>query len=358
MLGDFVSLAKKEGWSGAGFQVYLNNKPYKTDPAWTLTTGSTPWTLDEPFNFWDFRALGYFGKLFHEGAGKHEALKIDYRIDISRYPYHRTQLDGVVDLAVVNRDLYLHRRLIFDHARRNKVEIWNYGTANPVSSSNLSAAGWVLSCYAMGCNGVLPWSTVKYGGKYLKGETSGDTQQRALFIVASESQKPKVYGTLRLAAFREAELLVEYLEILRARKKTTRGQLERLIRNYLSLDAVFSVSGKYAEDAGTISFADLTSTQLWQLRRHLLSVLAATPAPPDGGTVGSDAAASGDGGSPPTVDPDDDGCGCVHADPARSMVAGGLLLLLLLVLRRRAASARGRGALGRPHWLADFRKGG
>lgn len=333
VLADFVALAKKEKWT-AGFQVYLNNKPYKGDPAWTLVSGSTPWTLDEPYNYWDFRALGYFGKLFHEGAGQHAPVKIDYRIDISRYPYHRGQLDGVVDLAVVNRDLYLFRRLIFAHARTNKTEIWNYGTANTPASSNLAAAGWVLSCYALGCRGLVPWSTVKYGDKYLTGVTSGDSQQRALFIVAADGKTPKVYGTLRLAAFREAALIVEYLELLRARTGATEGQMERLIRNYLSLDAAFSVSGAYAEDAGTISFKDLTSTQLWQLRRHALEALVAAPPLPDGGGSVGDSGPAGDGSG--GQDPGDDGCGCAHASAPYS--APGLLLLLAAVLwiRRRS----------------------
>ncbi len=334
VLSDFVALAKKQGWTGAGLQVYLNNKPYPDDPAWKLVAGSTPWILDEPKSYWDFRALGYFGKLFLDGAGKHDPVKIDYRVDVSRYRYHRGQLDGLVDLAVVSSELYLQRRLVFDHAARNKAEIWNYGMANKVYSSNLAAAGWVLSCYAMGCRGVLPWSTVKHGTKYLTGVTSGDSQQRALFIVAADKQTPEVYGSLRLAAFREAALLVEYLEALRARKGATTGQIERLIRNYLSLEAAFSISGKYAEDAGTISFSDLTSTQLWQLRRHVLEVLDKTPALPDAGAPGGDAGV--DSGSPsgdagPEAGDDGDGCSCAHSTGGAT-VPGVVLVLVLGVL--------------------------
>lgn len=338
VLGDFVSLAKSKSWTKAGFQVYLNNKPYSKDPDFTIVSGSTPWTLDEPFNFWDFRALGYFGGLFSAGAAKHEPVDIQFRVDISRYPYHRNQLDKIMDLAVVSRTLYLFRRLIFDHAQRNNVEIWNYGTANPVSSSNLAAAGWVLSCYAMGCQGVLPWSTVKYGSKYLKGELSGDTQQRALFIVAADSQTPEVFPTLRLAAFRQAELLVEYLGLLRQRTQSTAGQMERLIRHYLSLDAAFSVSGSYAEDAGTISFKDLTSTQLWRLRTHVLDLLAKTPVKPadggadSGGDSGATGPDSGDGSTTPTQPPEE-GCGCAHAPGPPEM--WGIIFLLGAWRRRR-----------------------
>ena len=265
---DFVGLAKSNKWNDAGFQVYLNNKP--RGDYYTIGDGSTPWTLDEPVNFWDFRALGYFGKLFKEGAGDHSPVDVKYRIDISRYPYHRGQLDGLVDLAVVNRDLYTFRRLIFDIAIRDDVEIWNYGTANKITDSNASAVGWILSCYAMGGRGVLPWSTVKKGDKYLAGVTGNDHQQRALFVVAEDGQAPQVYPSLRLAAYRRGELDVEYLEILKERGSYTTAQIERLIKKYLNLDAAFSVSSAYAEDAGTISFADLTSTQLWQLRTHVM----------------------------------------------------------------------------------------
>lgn len=102
----------------------------------------------------------------------------------------------------------------------------------------------------MGCRGVLPWNRVVQGDKYLKGELSGSGQQYALFIVVSDKNPARVVPTLRLAAFREGALLAEYLELLRRRKKATQGQMERLIRSYLSMDAVFSISGTYTEDAG------------------------------------------------------------------------------------------------------------
>ncbi len=271
ILGDFVTLAKTNSWYDAGFQVYLNNKP--RGDHYTIGDGSTPWTLDEPVNFWDFRALGYYGQLFKDGAGAHAPVDLKYRIDISRYPYHRGQLDGLVDLAVVNRDLYVFRRLIFDIAKKDSVEIWNYGTANRVTDSNVSAAGWILSCYAMGGSGILPWSTVHDDADLLNGVTGNDLQQRSLFIITDDGQTPVVYPSLRLAAFREGEILAEYLAFLKDQGGFTTGQMERLINNYLDLDTAFSVSGSYAEDAGTISFDDLTSTQLWQLRTHVLDTI-------------------------------------------------------------------------------------
>ena len=288
LLADFASLATKRSWKNAGFQVYLNNKPNKADARFTIDKGSTPWVLDEPVSFWDFRALGYYGRLFRDTIKKNTPLNLKFRIDISRYRYHRGQLDGVVDLAVVNRELFTSRRLIFDLAERDGIEVWNYGTPHQVWQSNLNGTGWVLGCYAIGCEGILPWSTVKYGSQYLKGVTGGDSQKLALFIVAEDdAQATKVYGSLRLAAYRRGALDVDYLELLRKRGGYTRGQIERLIRHYLDLDAAFSVSSSYAESAGAPKFDKLDAIQLWRLRTHVLNTLIGLQdVPPTEGPLG------------------------------------------------------------------------
>ena len=346
VVADFVELATANGWTDAGFHIYLNNKPWPSDPPYTIVDGSTPWTLDEPVSYWDFRALGYFGQMVAAGAAAAGDVDIQYRIDVSRYPYHRGQLDGLVDLAVVNRDIFIFRRLVFDIARRDGTEIWNYGTANRVTSGNISAAGWVLSCYAVGCRGIVPWSTVQYGADYLTGTAAGQ-QQLALFVVASDSQTPEVVPSLRLAAFRRAALDVEYLELLRQGGDYTEGQIERLIRHYLDLDTAFSVSTDYAEDAGTISFSDLTSVQLWQLRSHVLDLLLLQDDP-----IGDDDDATGDDDDDSSGDDDhddddavddddsagddDDGsCACSGAGGSGAAVAW-LVLGCVLGVRRRS----------------------
>ncbi|MEM6473500.1 MAG: hypothetical protein AAF802_28330, partial [Planctomycetota bacterium] len=77
VLADFARLARSKKWMETGFQVYFNNKGSLNDPQ------KSPWILDEPTSFWDYRALQYYGELTDRGRDQAN-VHIDYRVDISR----------------------------------------------------------------------------------------------------------------------------------------------------------------------------------------------------------------------------------------------------------------------------------
>jgi hypothetical protein len=269
LLANFVTLAESRAWTEAGFQVYLNNKRH-------------PWDFDEPYDFWDFKALAYYGSLFDLGTADNDEIDIRYRIDISRPQYHRKLLAGKVDLAVVSRALFTYPRLVRAEAERDGTEVWNYGTAPAVYTSNHNVQGWPLLAYAFGASGILPWSSVKYTSPaypYLTGVTSGDYQQRALYIVASDSNTPRVYSTLRMKAFRRAAQDIEYLEQAKQASGLTHGQVQRMILETLGDGATVEINPNYVEDAGTLAFTGLSEADFMLLRQRAAKIILGQDAP-------------------------------------------------------------------------------
>ena len=256
ILKDYVELTKSNNWDG-NFQIYLNNKP---------GGGYSKYTYDEPTSFWDFRANRYYSELVKQGTINKGDVDIQFRIDISRPQWHRNQLKDIIDLHVVGGSFWNYHRLVKENALREDFEIWNYGTANEVYNSNHNEVGWPLMSYAYGATGILPWSTVKTGSQYLSGVTSGDSQKRALYIIETDSQNPKVYSTLRMKAFMRGALDTEYLEILKNQEGLTDGQIENLIVEQIGESFSLATSGAYVEDAGTLNFNDVTEEEFFNLR--------------------------------------------------------------------------------------------
>lgn len=268
LLADFVELAENRHWTNAAFQVYLNNKQH-------------PWDFDEPYDFWDFKALAFYADLFDQGTVDNSQINVRYRIDISRPQYHRNLLDGKVDLAVVGRDFFTFHRLVNQQAQRDGTEVWNYGTAHDVYKSNHNAQGWPMLAYAFGANGILPWSTIKYTSRadYLAGVTSGDDQKRALYIIDSDSQSPRVYSTLRMKAYRRAAQDIEYLHQAQTVSNLAAGQIQRMILNAIGDRASIDVSSDYVEDAGTLEFSGLSEVEFFTLRHRAAKIIENDSAP-------------------------------------------------------------------------------
>ncbi|GAG29360.1 unnamed protein product, partial [marine sediment metagenome] len=142
IMREFIALARRRGWTKTGFQVYLNNKGSLNDPA------RSPWILDEPTAYWDYRALAYYGDLVRRAKGKGRPLTLSYRIDISRPQFDRGELWGRADLWVVNTGAFkTYPRLVSDRAELDALEIWIYGTSNRPEEPNRATAAWVLEAY-------------------------------------------------------------------------------------------------------------------------------------------------------------------------------------------------------------------
>ena len=239
VLESFVQLAQQRNWTGTGFQVYLNNKGSLNDPE------RSPWVLDEPAGFWDYRALAWYGRLADRGRRNSAGITIDYRIDISRPEYARKQLDGRSDLWVVSGAAFrAYRTLVQEQQRRENLKVWIYGSASPVDESSRSIDVWVLDSWLGGATGVVPWQTLDKSGKALE---QGDTL--ALFILdPTAGERPAVRTSLRLKGFLHAQQLVEKLILVGRKGRLSDAELAELLRG--SLAAGLSVKKSNEEDAG------------------------------------------------------------------------------------------------------------
>ena len=250
VLRDFIAVAKREGWTNTGFQVYLNNKGKLHDKQ------RAPWILDEPTAYWDYRALAYYGNLVRKAKGSDCPITLRYRIDISRPQFDRGQLQGTCDMWVVNGGAFRdYPRLIADRAERTGELVWVYGTTNAVEESNRTTQAWALDAYRNGAWGVLPWQTINRSGSALH-----KADQLGLFIF----DEGHVRHSMRLKAYRRAQQDIEYLELLRKRLELSRGQLRAFIDHYVSLSG--SVVKRYAADAGTARYATLSPEAFRRLR--------------------------------------------------------------------------------------------
>ena len=255
ILKDFISHAQTQGWNDCGFQVYLNNKGSLTDPA------KAPWILDEPTEYWDYRALAYYGDLVTKSKNDNCPVNIQYRIDISRPQYDRGQLEAKSNLWVVSSSaMHQFPRIVADRAERTGEDIWVYGTSNRVEDSNRQIHGWVLWSYRHGAKGVVPWQTVDKSGKALL-----KADQLGIFIFDKDKQGQTVIRhSMRLKTYRRAQQDIEYLELLRKKKRLSRKQLYRFIDHYLDLSG--DVLKTSSDDAGTAKYVQISPESFRRLR--------------------------------------------------------------------------------------------
>ncbi|HUW57647.1 MAG TPA: hypothetical protein VMZ92_13490 [Planctomycetota bacterium] len=263
VLEDFIATAKREGWTRTGFQLYLNNKGSLND------RNKSPWILDEPTSYWDYRALNYFGELVQRAKGRNCPVRIDYRIDISRPQFDRGQLrPGTSDLWVVNGGAFKkYPRLVADRREREGLTVWTYGTSNRVEDTNRNIHALVLETYRDGASGFVPWQTINRDGSAL---TRAD--QLGIFIFdRPEAGRRPIHHSMRLKAYRRAEQDVEYLELLRKRRGWSDGQVRAFIDHYVDLSG--EVVKTSAADAGTARYGRLSAEGFRRLREAAAELL-------------------------------------------------------------------------------------
>ncbi|MEY3175760.1 MAG: hypothetical protein RLZZ436_3674 [Planctomycetota bacterium] len=266
VLQSFVQLAERRKWTKTGFQVYLNNKGSLSDPQ------RSPWILDEPAAFWDYRALAWFGRLTDRGRSNSRSVQIDYRIDISRPEFARRQLDGRNDLWVVSGDAFRnYRALVQDRIRRDGIKVWVYGSASPVDASSRAMEAWVLDAWQAGAVGIVPWQTVDKTGRAL-----AEADQLGLFIFdSSKGERPVIRTTTRLKAIREAQQFVEKLQLARERHRLTSQQIAELLQDSLGAGPVVKKTSD--EDAGTAVLEALQPREWDRAKAAVHALLSAEP---------------------------------------------------------------------------------
>ncbi len=266
ILNDFAQLADAKGWHKAGFQVYFNNKGSLDEPT------KAPWILDEPSSYWDYRALRFYGELTDQGRERERdfasSARIDYRIDISRPEYTRGELDGRDDLWIVSTSAFQnYRRLVTDRLESDGLRAWVYGTSNHIHDSNRNIQAWALDAWQDGATGIVPWQTVDKSGRALR-----EADQLGIFIFDQNAEgETVIHHSLRLKAYREAQQLIEYLNLVQQRRGWSRAEMRSFVAQYVDLDA--TVQQTNTEDAGTTGFGRLQAGGLERLRLAAVALL-------------------------------------------------------------------------------------
>ena len=264
ILRDFVGVAKREGWTEAGFQLYLNNKGELNDPR------RAPWILDEPTAYWDYRALAWYGDLVRDVIGEDSPVRIQDRIDISRPQFDRGELLNKSDLWIVNmKSFRYYGRLVRDRVERTGEEIWVYGTSSKPEESSRVIQAWVLEAYCGGARGLVPWQTIDKGGSAL---TKGDTLGLFIFDrAASKPGRPVIHHSMRLKAYRRAQQDVEYLMLLQKKLGLSRRELAAFVDHYVNVDGATVKSSE--ADAGSAQYSELAPEGFRALREAVATML-------------------------------------------------------------------------------------
>jgi hypothetical protein len=267
MAAGFVSVVKQwaahmkeKGWTKTRQQFYQNDKHYYKDPKMG-GRGTSWWLLDEPNYRDDWLALAYFGRLFREGMKPFPDVPIVHREDISRPQWQRDYLDGLVDLMVVSGELYNKGPRLKEMKEKLGVKFWNYGEANPISQTNLTAEAWAIRAWLAGADAIVPWQSVGTDENYEKPDPT------ALLLPGKRFGITGPIATLRLKALRRAQQDVEYLVQLAARKGWDREQTAVAISGLLKLQGVFEQTN--SDDAGRYRFGPLRAADFDALRRAI-----------------------------------------------------------------------------------------
>ncbi|WDP90752.1 MAG: DUF4091 domain-containing protein [Desulfobacter sp.] len=250
---DFALHLKEKQWDRTQFQFYLNNKVYYRKK---FRGSSAPWIFDEPVNIQDFKALEWYGGLWHEAVdplkGGTDAV---FRCDISYSQYGRDILWDVTDIEYIGGNTLQKTRMKRDELVLNPdKQFAEYGTANKLEDPNLQSVLWQLSAWSKGACGVLPWQTIGSDKCWEQGE------QTALFYPKGEY----VFPSIRLKAFRYGQQLVEYLEIL----GEVLGIPDDAVRHWVAgqLGWTEDLRKISIQGAGTLVVDGITITDLWKFR--------------------------------------------------------------------------------------------
>ena len=195
-----------------------------------------------------------------DSASAHD-VQINYRIDISRPEFCRGQMDHRSDLWVVSSWAFQHyRRLVMDRIERDGLKAWVYGTSNHVHETNRNIQAWALDAWQDGATGIVPWQTINKSGSALK-----EADQLGLFIFDTDKAGETVIRhSIRLKAYREAQQLIEYLNLLKQRRGWSQDQMRRFINQYIELDA--QVNKTNEADAGTTAYGQISPSDIEILR--------------------------------------------------------------------------------------------
>ena len=273
---DFVKHATEKGWNKTVFECYLNNKP---------EFGYTLWMLDEPFEYLDWSALNFFGRLwkqaiddpavytlawqndlFEKGlaAMKRDRATFLFRGDISRMQWQGNCSDGLMNIIYLGGGGLQFPRLVRYAKDRAPSVMYAYGGCNDPTRSNWESAAWCLTAYANECDGALPWNSLGGAGDLKKLEST------ALILNAGAPYGHAV-ASFRVHALRRGAQDAELLRLLQLKNGWSRQHIGLLASQRVPLTGQYKQA--FEDQAAAVTFGTLTSTGFVELKEGLLILL-------------------------------------------------------------------------------------
>ncbi len=250
-----------KGWRDTYFMFYLDAKVQ-----WRIRGGGTSyWTLDEPYNYDDWQALRFWGKLWHDSIAElPKKARWGYRCDISRPQWTRDWLNGVMTTmhvgGLANR---IRRAQIM--AEEGPMDFYSYGACNRPEASNWNSAAWCLTTFLAGGEGVLPWQSLG------KAESLSSPDPQGLIV--PEALGHGALASVRIAALRRGAQDCEYLLTLAERRGLNREQLRTLVAQKIASQATLKQINE--DDAAPLSFSPLDPDKFAELREGIAKLIVA-----------------------------------------------------------------------------------
>ncbi len=222
---DFAHHIRARGWRQTLFHFYLNNKYYYKDPA-LGGRGTSWWLLDEPMHRDDWLALAWFARRMQAGLAGIEDHRFVFREDVSRPQWQHDYLDGLVNLMVVNDELFRRPALMRRFTERG-VRLWHYGSPPPIRAELSDCELWPVRAYLAGADGIVPWQTIGQKANYTTPEPT------ALILPSLDETVRQPVATLRLKALARGAEDVELLRLLAQHKGWDRRQTAAAVAPFL-----------------------------------------------------------------------------------------------------------------------------
>ena len=272
---DFVAHFKAKGWNRTIVECYLNNKP---------NYGYTLWTLDEPFEYLDWAALNYFGRLWKQAvddpavytAKWHRdyfakgltAMKRDrptflFRGDISRLMWQGNCSDGLMNIIYLGGGGLGMPRLVRNCKERAPSIMYAYGSCNDPRRSNWESAAWCLKAYAHYCDGVLPWQSLAGAGALRKLDKNG--------LIINAGQYGHAVASFRVHAMRRGAQDCELLRLLQLKNDWSREHIGLLVSQKVPLTAQYKQ--RFVDEAAAVTFGTLTARGFCEMKEGVLQLL-------------------------------------------------------------------------------------
>ena len=249
-----------KGWRRTDFQFYLDAKVM-----WRVRGGGTSyWTLDEPYNYDDWAALRFWGRLFRHALRDVPArARWGFRCDISRPQWTHDWLRGVMTTMYVGgleRQVRTVQRMA---AADPELRFYAYGACNPPAASNWNSVGWCLATFLAGGEGVLPWQSL--------GNAASLRKPDRLALIVPNAAGHGAVASVRVMALRRGAQDCEYLLTLGERYGLNREQLRALVAGKVLPKA--RSTALHEDDAAPVAFDRLDPAAFAALREGVAKLI-------------------------------------------------------------------------------------